>query len=620
MKAYSFEAALKYSPEEITHLYIHNRGIETLPNKVFEFTNLIELDLGMNRLKALPNEFSKLSKIEALNLRGNDFGEFPPVISKLSNLKTLDIGENKISKLPDSIGQLKKIKTLELDENELKSLPKTLGKLEHLQHLNLEKNRLKILPQSLGNCRQLEVINLAHNRFSHFPEAVFTLTSPLKLTLSNNKIKQIPKEIIECKNLELLILSNNKLTEIPNFLSKLSGLKSLQLDGNELETLPSELVELTELTLLSISNNKFKEIPDCVRFMEKLKGLYFSKNQVSEIPSFISNFTHLQFLKFEFNKVTSFPSSFKDLYNLRLLKIRKNDFSSFPKEILYLDKLVSLDNFNGFDGKKIGQFIKNCQTAFIPKEQRWAIFQVQFLKIEDDFRKLDVLSLSKVLSFKIKKIRDLAREIILEKYRNQFQNKPLGKASIIHIAGKTLSRKSALVKRIESIGQSYDKAICPQTSHIVLGDLAKFDFENLPKNVVFISEKELNNWLQKSEKPWLLESGKVKEIQNLSKLLLTYQKENIALAIQMLEAGGVPAILLTDILIAFKKTDDKSVKRKLRKLLEIYVKKEELRILQARPSLRHNSIEKQKELISELAKNTVFDGKKLIEALFDSPS
>jgi hypothetical protein len=126
----------------------------------------------------------------------------------------------------------------------------------------------------------------------------------------------------------------------------------------------------------------------------------------------------------------------------------------------------------------------------------------------------------------------------------------------------------------------------------------------------------LHEWLLKKESPWLLDSGNEKAIENLSQLLLTNQTENIELALQMMSTGGIPKILLTDILIAFKKTRKESLKRELRKVLQMNVSKEDLSILRYRYSFKDNSVEKQKENILKATEGTDFNGKKLIEALF----
>jgi hypothetical protein len=83
-----------------------------------------------------------------------------------------------------------------------------------------------------------------------------------------------------------------------------------------------------------------------------------------------------------------------------------------------------------------------------------------------------------------------------------------------------------------------------------------------------------------------------------------------------MSTGGIPKILLTDILIAFKKTRKESLKRELRKVLQMNVSKEDLSILRYRYSFKDNSVEKQKENILKATEGTDFNGKKLIEALF----
>ncbi|MCR9286203.1 MAG: hypothetical protein NXI23_02310 [Bacteroidetes bacterium] len=593
MKAYSLEIALQYPPEEVTHLYIHNRGIDKLPKEIIAFKNLVELDLGKNRFKSLPEAFVNLTELRKLNLNSNEFSEFPEVIFKLKKLQHLAIGQNQLAKIPNPIGQLYNLESLQLDRNQLKTLPKTLAK-----------------------CKGLSSVNLGQNRFSEIPPVLFEFKKLTSLSFYDNKIKEIPEQILEFRYLKEMNFSKNKLSEIPACIGQFKQLTTLSLSDNNLDMLPQKLGNLKELNRLFCANNQLTTLPESLEFCTDIEELNLSKNKISKLPSFISKLPNLKKLDCANNKITTLSSDFSNSKKLKKLLIGRNKFSEFPKEILSFNELHLLDNFNGFKGKKIVDFIRKCHETNISISNRWAFFQVLFLKNEKNFRSLNFSDLTRGSSFKVKKIRDLAHTIIIEKHQIGFMKMPLKKGSIISILGKITLKKAALIKRIESANLVFQKEISEKTTHVVLGDLPNIELKKLHKNVVFISEKMLHEWLLKKESPWLLDSGNEKAIENLSQLLLTNQTENIELALQMMSTGGIPKILLTDILIAFKKTRKESLKRELRKVLQMNVSKEDLSILRYRYSFKDNSVEKQKENILKATEGTDFNGKKLIEALF----
>jgi len=172
-----------------TALFLNYLGIKRLPEKLFELTQLTDLNLSGNELEILPDD-----------------------ISRLTNLRVLDLAGNLLTQLPETIGSLSQLKHLDLAYNRLKHLPKTFKQLTHLEYLDCCSNQLNQLPKNLSLCTRLNT-----------------------LRLSENELYQVPETISELRQLMVLDLSFNNLEDLPLNIEKLKQLKELQLNGNLLD-------------------------------------------------------------------------------------------------------------------------------------------------------------------------------------------------------------------------------------------------------------------------------------------------------------------------------------------------------------------------------------------------
>ena len=159
----SLEEALKES-DKITKLYLWHNRLKHIPNEIFAFTNLRELDLMDNKLVNLPAEISKLKYLETLNLIDNDITQLPMQIGKLAHLKVLWLSGNQLSQLPPEIGSLTNLKSLQLDCNRLIQLPTEFRNLRNLQTLFLRRNQFWWeFPDEILHLTSLQWLNLNEN-------------------------------------------------------------------------------------------------------------------------------------------------------------------------------------------------------------------------------------------------------------------------------------------------------------------------------------------------------------------------------------------------------------------------------------------------------------------------
>jgi Leucine-rich repeat (LRR) protein len=132
----SLTEAMK-NPEKVFRLNLSKQKIDTFPEEIFAFKNLVELDLSKNKLE-----------------------EIPPGIGTLTNLCTLKLANNKLVHLPLEIGHLSNLVYLGLNRNVLVDLPPTIGMLSSLEIFELWDNELEVIPDEISQLKNLKVLEL----------------------------------------------------------------------------------------------------------------------------------------------------------------------------------------------------------------------------------------------------------------------------------------------------------------------------------------------------------------------------------------------------------------------------------------------------------------------------
>ena len=134
----TIEAALK-SEKQVYRLKLTKlANRDSLPEELFQLTELRELTVKGCRLCVLNQNIDKLTKLESLNLDKNKLLRLPESIGNLKNLKYLCISRNIIETLPNSISNLSQLAYIDAWDNPLYILPETIKSLQKtLQTLDL---------------------------------------------------------------------------------------------------------------------------------------------------------------------------------------------------------------------------------------------------------------------------------------------------------------------------------------------------------------------------------------------------------------------------------------------------------------------------------------------------
>ena len=157
-------------------------------------------------------------------------------------------------------------------------------------------------------------------------------------------------------------------------------------------------------------------------------------------------------------------------------------------------------------------------------------------------------------------------------------------------------------------------------THLVIGRLPKIPIDELlTHKVTFLSEAVLNEFLQEKAPPdsakYLLQEDEhtPETIKNLKALLLSEDAANVALAIELIESGGFPPELHTELFMAYKMVDDTSIKTKIKPTLEKYSSEKAKEAMRQRMLLYSEHMDEQKlrRNINKYTKDNELDGIKI---------
>lgn len=118
------------NPQDVYILKLNFKRLKAIPDEVFTFSNLRELDLSRNFIDSIPPEIANLRNLQKLSLARNWIRNIPDEISLLSNLRILDLNRNPLQQLPPSLCALSRLEKLILWQTGVVSIPPTFVALD----------------------------------------------------------------------------------------------------------------------------------------------------------------------------------------------------------------------------------------------------------------------------------------------------------------------------------------------------------------------------------------------------------------------------------------------------------------------------------------------------------
>jgi len=268
IEALTESISLLWKNPKLLRLSLHECNIAVISDVFVEnMSNLVKLNLTLNKLVVLPKSFSKFSKLEVLGLDQNLFDQIPLVLFEIQLLNSIRISGNKLTSIPNEISKLKNLTYFRTDLNQLTSICPEISNLPNLTVLNLDGNNISSFDFQ-GSFPSLKELSISRNKLKEFPSK----TAPKgcfpkleRLHLIQNEIENWNEGIMGCeRSLELVDLSMNKFTNI-DFVSS-----------------------FLKLSNLNCSLNNITKLPD----LSKLNGLQcnFSFNDIDQFPENINEF------------------------------------------------------------------------------------------------------------------------------------------------------------------------------------------------------------------------------------------------------------------------------------------------------------------------------------------
>lgn len=148
----SIEAALK-ADKPVYRLKIKKlENRDSLPEELFQLTELRELTVKGCKLCRLNQDIGKLTNLQYLNLDHNQLLRLPETIGNLTDLRTLVVSRNILEELPESIGNLHQLTTIDAWGNPLYALPYSINNI----HKTLKTLDLRQIPLSRKEYEAME--------------------------------------------------------------------------------------------------------------------------------------------------------------------------------------------------------------------------------------------------------------------------------------------------------------------------------------------------------------------------------------------------------------------------------------------------------------------------------
>ncbi|MBC8154014.1 MAG: leucine-rich repeat domain-containing protein [Bacteroidetes bacterium] len=274
----TLEAARRTTrPDTVTVLFFNQLSLRAIPEEVYRFPNLEELDLSKNAIGYLPARLTAdLPKLKRVSLLFNQLTDDSVSFSRNKHLVALNIQGNKLTRVPISARSNRRLESLWIGNNKLVSV-KTNG-LRRVNDLNLYNAGLSAFPRQITRLRRLKVLDLYYNSFTVLPRQLGRMRQLEQLALAHNKLNELPASLSGLRNLQTLFVHHNQLSQLPATMNRLTNLTVLDIGYNWFSVVPAVLPTMASLEELDMSNNNLQELPASLTQLTRLKKLYLRQN------------------------------------------------------------------------------------------------------------------------------------------------------------------------------------------------------------------------------------------------------------------------------------------------------------------------------------------------------
>ncbi len=270
-------------PDTVTMLAFSQLDLRNVPEVVYRFLKLAELDLSRNALNELPARLTAdIPSLKRLSLLQNAIPDDSVFITPNKHLLALNLQGNKLTRIPPSIRHNRRLESLWMGNNKLADLDtKTLRRLRRLNDLNLYSAGLTTLPRSIKRLKHVKVLDLYYNKFKELPRQIGKMKRLEQLAVSHNDLSSLPASLAKLRRLQTLYAHHNRISQLPADFAKLKQLRVLNIGYNWFSVAPAVLASLPALEELDMNNNNLQELPTSLGTIKGLKKLYLRSNPLT---------------------------------------------------------------------------------------------------------------------------------------------------------------------------------------------------------------------------------------------------------------------------------------------------------------------------------------------------
>lgn len=492
---------------------------------------------GKSRIKSLclfidglesMDEFKKLHQYPELEdlslLSAKKLTAIPEEIATLKKLNRLRISDSQITEIPNFIFDLP-LMSLKISDSPLNALPEAISKLTQLEEIELDGLLLEQLPIELGDLVALKNLDIRKTPLKKIPDVFEKLKNLEHLRLIETQLKELPKSITKLKNIKGITVMNAQIKALPKGLGNLQNLQYFHFSENLLTEFPSELCKIYGLYNVRLDHNKIKEVPECITHWKELHSLDLKNNAFEEYPDVLLEWD------------CAFGT-------------KAHWFLSIDKHLYYEKPIWEL-------------FRKNAYKSLDRKDKRH-----YFYLFTQDIPKIKTIPSVELIALLNAKVTEVADNTV--RYLTSNSDEILKKGDNVLISCKIEGDKKKLIERLISCGIEVVTSYEQKPTHVVIRSRGNNHLERIPKktNFQFITEHHLTKTIDALDPGYLVEASLDPQQDHIADLIFSMDDANMALALELLQGGGLPPGLFTHVYIIFKLCDDASVREKAGKMLK----------------------------------------------------
>ena len=389
--------------------------------------------------------------------------------------------------------------------------------------------------------------------------------SVTRLTIKITALKLMPADILSYyPNVTELSIKKKSITdeeiiELPADFFAPVRLNFLQITKCPINSLPSSLILSTGLRTLLLDSNYLTQIPDFPQGFTKLWYISMRDNRLTSLPHWLEKLPSLSYLNISKNPISQLPENMDKLVHLKTLYAYEIVLSVSPELLLRCPNLedCGLSSENNPQNRQLSIFISSIykMRRYLPnivenislKMALWRLFlgETDIRQVASSLLWAALQSCSRRLI--AMSIAEISRRYVENAHRLQ-------KGDKIAIIGHSIHERKPLIARLAALGIGLHEQICAKTTHILCGAYPSQQYSEAI-TAIMMTATDLERELSAQEGGYLRTLGAEeaeKISQNLSALLLSGNRDSIAIGLELIRRGGMPSGLLTPLFLVAK--------------------------------------------------------------------